>query len=139
MIKEANQRFPIKVIQFGEGNFLRAFVDWMIQKMNDQGVFNGQVAVVQPLAAGLTDMLEAQNCNYTHFLKGMKDGKPHEEHYINQSIQMTVNPYEDFDAFLNLAAIETANIIISNTTEAGIEFKESDTLDAKADVPTPVN
>ena len=137
LINENAPKHPIKVIQFGEGNFLRAFVDWMVQEMNDQGLFNGQVAVVQPLANGLTELLENQQCAYTHYLKGMKDGQPHEEHYINRSIQTTVNPYKNFDQFLDLAAIETAEIIVSNTTEAGIEFNDKDQFDDNEDLTYP--
>ncbi len=126
LINKNVPKLPIKVIQFGEGNFLRAFVDWMIHQMNTQNLFNGQIAVVQPLANGLTELLEEQQCAYTHYLKGIKNGQPYEEHYINRSIQTTINPYKNFDTFLNLAAIETADIIVSNTTEAGIEFKATD-------------
>lgn len=137
MLNDDYAKHPIKVIQFGEGNFLRAFVDWMIHKMNEQSCFNGQVAVVQPLKNGMIDMLEKQNCSYTHYLKGMKDGAPYEEHYINRSIRSTVNPYADFGGFLDLAAIESAGIIISNTTEAGIEFKDSDRFEDDAAVTYP--
>lgn len=131
------KEMPIKIIQFGEGNFLRGFVDWMVQKMNDQGVFNGTIAVVQPLAGGLVHMLEDQDYTYTHILKGMKDGVAVKEHYKNESIVTGLNPYDDFDAFLGLAKIDTANIIVSNTTEAGITFDETDKMDDKADVTFP--
>jgi tagaturonate reductase len=127
----------IKVIQFGEGNFLRAFVDWMIQKMNDQNIFNGQVAIVQPLENGLINLLEAQNLTYTHYLKGMKDGVAVKEHYKNTTVGMTNNPYEDYAGFLALAHIETANIIVSNTTEAGIDFSADDKFEDEARVTYP--
>ena len=61
---------PVKVIQFGEGGFLRGFADWMIQKMNEQTDFNGSVVVVQPIENGLCDLLSEQNCNYTHIIRG---------------------------------------------------------------------
>ncbi len=133
-MKKINEHYsrthrPIKVIQFGEGNFLRAFVDWMIQETNDATDFNGGIAVVQPLAGGLCQMLEDQDCLYTHYMNGMIDGKAVSKHYINDSIEKTVNPYEDYAAFLSLAEIETAKIIVSNTTEAGITFDENDSLD----------
>lgn len=117
---------PIKIIQFGEGNFLRAFVDYFVQKMNEMQLFNGAVAVVQPMPNGLLPLLEKQNFQYTHFMKGMKEGVPTSEHYVNQAIQMGVNPYTDFQAYLQLAHIESADIIVSNTTEAGIEFRQED-------------
>ena len=63
---------PERVIQFGEGGFLRGFVDWMIQKMNDNGSFSGNAVVVQPIEAGMCDMLTAQNCCYTHVIRGVE-------------------------------------------------------------------
>lgn len=130
-------QLPIRIIQFGEGNFLRGFVDWMVQKMNDEGVFEGRIAVVQPLGNGLVHMLEEQDYTYTHILKGIKDGVAVKEHYKNESIATGLNPYADFDAFLGLAKIETAKIIVSNTTEAGITFDETDKIEDNADVTFP--
>lgn len=89
-MNEISNKKPIKVIQFGEGNFLRGFVDWMIQKMNDQSLFNGSVALVQPLKTGLLPLLEEQNYEYTHYLKGIKNGEPICEHYTNSSISLGV-------------------------------------------------
>ena len=120
---------PIKVIQFGEGNFLRAFVDWMIQETNNVTDFNGGIAVVQPLATGLCQMLKDQDCLYTHYMNGVVEGKAVSDHYINDSIEMTINPYEDHQSFMALAEIDTARFIVSNTTEAGIAFDKNDTLD----------
>lgn len=120
---------PVKVIQFGEGNFLRAFVDWMIQKTNDETDFNGGIAVVQPLANGLCNMLEDQNCLYTHYMNGLKNGEAASDRVINDCINYTVNPYDDYAKFMSLAEIETAKFIISNTTEAGIAYDENDKLD----------
>lgn len=128
---------PIKVIQFGEGNFLRGFVDWMIQRMNQELNWDGSVAIVQPLKQGLVDLLRTQDFEYTHYLKGIKDKIAVSEHYINDSISMGVKPYEDFQAYLHLAHIESANIIVSNTTEAGIIYQEQDRFDMDADVSYP--
>ncbi|MBN2221271.1 MAG: tagaturonate reductase [Vallitaleaceae bacterium] len=128
---------PVKVIQFGEGNFLRGFVDWMIHRMNQEINWNGSVAIVQPLKQGLVDLLSTQDYEYTHYLKGIKDGTAVSEHYINESISMGVKPYEDFHAYLNLAHIDSANIIVSNTTEAGIIFQEQDQFENEADVSYP--
>ena len=128
---------PIKVIQFGEGNFLRAFVDWMIQKMNDEGGYNGGIAVVQPLKQGLIQMLADQEYTYTHYMRGIKNGEAISEYYKNNTIETGVNPYEDFSAYLQLAHIDTARVIVSNTTEAGIAFDENDTIDKNADVTFP--
>lgn len=120
---------PIKVIQFGEGNFLRAFVDWMVQKLNDETDFNGNVALVQPIAQGMVEMLREQDFLFTHYLKGIKGKEAVREHLLNNSIGMGVNPYEDYEGFLDLAAIETARFIISNTTEAGITYVAGETLE----------
>ncbi|NDL68871.1 tagaturonate reductase [Anaerotalea alkaliphila] len=120
---------PIKVIQFGEGNFLRAFTDWTVQKLNDEADFNGGIAVVQPLPVGLVDLLASQDFLYTHTLKGIKNGEPVKEHLLNDSIVSAVNPYTDHAGYLGLAAVETVKIVISNTTESGIAYEPEDTLE----------
>jgi len=120
---------PIKVIQFGEGNFLRAFVDFLIFRLNNETDFNGNVVVVQPIEQGLTKMLDDQNGLYTHFMKGLEDGKAKSDHNIIDVISKTVRPYEDFSEFMKLAELEEANVIISNTTEAGIAVDTTDTFD----------
>lgn len=111
-----------RFIQFGEGGFLRGFADWMIQKINDQTDFEGSVVVVQPIAQGMCDMLSAQDCMYTHVIRG-EEGV---EKQLVDVISRCVKPYEDFQAFLALAEIPTMRYVISNTTEAGITFKDSD-------------
>lgn len=131
------KKHPIRVIQFGEGNFLRGFVDWMIQEMNQKNIFNGSVAVVQPLANGLIPMLEEQGYNYNHYLKGIKNQEAVCEHYLNTTISKGINPFSDFNSFLELAHIETAEVIVSNTTEAGIVFHSEDTIEAGANVTYP--
>ena len=111
---------PIRVIQFGEGGFLRGFADWMLQKMSDKGLFDGSVAVVQPIEQGLCDLLESQECCYTHLIRGAEGV---ETTFCNV-ISRTVKPYADFEAYLALADIPTARFIFSNTTEAGITYNE---------------
>ncbi len=113
---------PERIIQFGEGGFLRGFVDWMIQKLNDNGSFDGSVVVVQPIAQGMCDMLEKQNCVYTHVIRGVEGV----EKSIIDVISRTVKPYDDFDAYLKLAENPDMRFIVSNTTEAGIVFEEGD-------------
>ena len=114
---------PIRVIQFGEGGFLRGFADWMLQKMTDKGLFDGSVAVVQPIEKGLCDMLEAQNGCYTHLIRGAEGV----ETTLCRVISRTVKPYDNFEEYLSLADIPTARFILSNTTEAGITYNEEDT------------
>ena len=113
---------PETVIQFGEGGFLRGFADWMIQKMTDVGAFEGKVVVVQPIENGLCDLLTAQDCKYTHVIRGSEGV---ETSLINV-ISRCVKPYEDFASYLALAEIPTMRFIISNTTESGIVFVGGD-------------
>ena len=120
--------FPVKVIQFGEGNFLRAFIDWQIQQMNKKGVFEGSVAVVQPLDRGMIEKLDEQNDQYTVVLEGLLDGKKIQSEEIINVIDHTVNPFKNYNDYLALADIPTAQFIFSNTTEAGIAFDPNDQL-----------
>lgn len=123
MMKEKTVRTE-RFIQFGEGGFLRGFADWMIQKINDQTDFEGSVVVVQPIEQGMCDMLSAQDCMYTHVIRG-EEGV---EKQLVDVISRCVKPYEDFAAYLALAEIPTMRYVISNTTEAGITFKDSDKI-----------
>ncbi len=121
-----------KVIQFGEGGFLRGFVDWMLQKLNEETSFEGGVVVVQPIENGMCQMLEAQGCNYTHLMRGLKNGKPTVEEKHITVIQKTVEPYKDFQGYLQLAEDPDFRFVVSNTTEAGITYKKGET---PADAP----
>ncbi len=118
---------PIKILQFGEGNFLRAFVDWIIQTMNDKEVFNGSVAVVQPVSFGRVKEMKEQDGLYTLFLQGLLDGKVIEQHQIIDVIDDLINPYEEYDKYLSYAKSDDLEFVISNTTEAGIVLDKEDT------------
>ena len=120
---------PIKVVQFGEGNFLRAFVDFVIDKLNKEANFNAGVAVIQPLAGGLVELLNKQDGLYNLFIKGVKEGEEIQEQRTISCVQKGINPYKDYDEYLKLAEEESLEFIISNTTEAGIAYDESDTLE----------
>ncbi len=113
---------PERVIQFGEGGFLRGFVDWILQAVNEKSDFNGNVAVVQPIENGMCDMLAAQDCLYTHVIRGVEGV----ETQIIDVISRCVKPYEDFSAYLKLAENPDFRFIVSNTTESGIAFVDSD-------------
>ncbi len=115
---------PERIIQFGEGGFLRGFVDWMVQKMNDNGSFCGNIVVVQPIAEGMCDMLTAQNCCYTHVIRGVEGV----DKTVVNSISRCVKPYEDFASYLALAENPDFRFVVSNTTEAGIVFSEDDKI-----------
>jgi len=120
------KKFPTKVIQFGEGNFLRAFIDWQIQQMNNQQLFNGGITIVQPIEKGMIDYLEAQDNLYTVTLEGLLDGKKIQSDEVITSINNTINPYAKFSEYLELAEEDTIEVIFSNTTEAGIAYDETD-------------
>ncbi|MBQ8525755.1 MAG: tagaturonate reductase [Clostridia bacterium] len=122
---------PERVIQFGEGGFLRGFIDWILQITNEKTDFNGSAVVVQPIEQGLCDRLEAQNCVYTHIMRGMKDGVPTVDTKVIDVISRTVKPYDDYDAYLALAENPDFRFVFSNTTESGIAYVEGDKLDDK--------
>ena len=119
---------PTRAIQFGEGNFLRAFVDWQLQQMNTQGLFNGGVKIVQPLAGGLVAMLEEQDNLYTVLLEGKQNGEEVQTHEVITLVNGTINPYTDYEAYLALAEDDDIEFIFSNTTESGIVFSADDQL-----------
>lgn len=116
----------IKVMQFGEGNFLRAFVDWIIQKMNDKGVYDGHVVVVQPMPFGRVKELEKQDGLYTLYLQGMEDGKRVRTHEIIDVLDDFIDPFTQYDKYLKYAESEDLQTVISNTTEAGIALDKND-------------
>lgn len=120
---------PEKIIQFGEGGFLRGFVDWILQITNEKTDFDASVVVVQPIKEGLCDKLAAQDCVYTHIARGMKDGVPTVDKKIIDIISRTVKPYDDYDAYLKLAENPEFRFVFSNTTESGITYVADDKFD----------
>jgi tagaturonate reductase len=115
-----------KIIQFGEGGFLRGFVDWIVQLTNEATDFNAGVVVVQPIEKGMCDQLEAQNCVYTHMMRGIKNGAPTVITKKIDCISRTVQPYQSWDSYLALAENRDFRFVVSNTTESGIAFDEKD-------------
>ena len=115
---------PERVIQFGEGGFLRGFVDWMLHRINKNSDFNGSVVVVQPIEAGLCDMLSEQDCVYTHLCRGVEGV----ETDVIDVISRCVKPYESFDEYLKLAENPDFRFVVSNTTESGIVFSADDKI-----------
>lgn len=118
---------PIKVVQFGEGNFLRAFIDYAFQELNEKVDFNAGIAVVQPIENGMVNMLNDQDGLYTLFMKGLTKGKEIQEKTLISNLVLGINPYTDFNNYLALAKEEELAFIISNTTESGIDYVSSDT------------
>lgn len=113
------------VIQFGEGGFLRGFVDYFFQKLQDKGLFDGSVVIVQPIEKGMCSVLEQQGCEYNLFLRGIDNGQVVDEHTHIDIISRCVNPYENFESYMKLAENPDFRFIVSNTTEAGIEYVDS--------------
>lgn len=116
---------PERIIQFGEGNFLRAFVDWIIWNMNAKTDFNSNVVVVQPIEKGMVDMLNKQDNLYHVNLQGLDKGETVNSLELIDVISRSLNPYTDFKAFIQLAEQPEMRFVISNTTEAGIVFDPS--------------
>jgi len=118
-----------RIIQFGEGNFLRAFANWMIHEMNKKAGFDAGVVAVQPIDQGLIKMLNDQDGLYTLYLNGIKNGEAISEHEIIDCIQRGINPYTNHSGYLANAENPDLRFVISNTTEAGISYNPEDKLD----------
>lgn len=117
---------PIKVVQFGEGNFLRGFVDHMIDIANEQGKFDGSIVLVKPRDGGNLDQFHAQDCQYTVSLRGMVDDEAKVLNRVVTSVADAVHPYAEHEKYMKLAELDTLRFVVSNTTEAGIVFDETD-------------
>ena len=126
-IKEKKER-PVKVLQFGEGNFLRAFVDEMIDKANEEGYFNGNIEIVKPRAHGSLSQFINQDFLYTVSLKGIVNGKAGIQNRIITSVSDVYSAYNAYDKFLKSAHNPELQFVVSNTTEAGIIFDEKDSF-----------
>ena len=127
----AANKYPSKIIQFGEGNFLRAFVDWIIWNTNQKTNFNAGVVVVQPIEKGMVEMLNSQDGLYHVNLQGIDKGEAVDSIQMIDVINRGLNPYTQNDEFMALAEDPNIRFVISNTTEAGIAFDPSCKLDDK--------
>jgi tagaturonate reductase len=125
-IEKVYGNYPEKILQIGEGNFLRAFADWMINNANANGDYKGSIVLCQPIANGLADMINDQDGVYTLAMRGIEDGKAVEKIEQITSVSRCINPYSDYEAFMEIARSKDLEVIISNTTEAGISYKEGD-------------
>jgi len=113
---------PERVLQFGEGNFLRAFVEEFIDVMNERAGFDGKVVLVQPIAPGLEPVISRQEGLYTLLLRGREEGRPVSQRRVISCVSRCINPYEDYRTLLDCAKIPELRFLVSNTTEAGIVF-----------------
>lgn len=119
---------PVKVLQFGEGNFLRAFADYAIDVANEKNGFNGNIAVILP-RAGRTNRFARQDNLYTVCLRGRRNGSVYTENRVITSIETVLSAKEEYQDFMALAHMATLEFVISNTTEAGIAFDGTDALE----------
>ncbi|MCM1127632.1 MAG: tagaturonate reductase [Lachnospiraceae bacterium] len=120
---------PVKVLQFGEGNFLRAFVDYMIDIANEKGEFNGDIVLVKPIEFGSLKFFHDQECQYTVQLRGIADGEAKKINRVITSVTDAVDAYEEYEKYAGCAKLDSLRFIVSNTTEAGIVYDETDRLE----------
>ena len=120
---------PVKVLQFGEGNFLRAFVDYMIDIANEQGKFDGDVVLVKPIEFGSLDRFHKQESQYTVQLRGIVDGEPKKISRIVTSVTDVVDAYGEYEKYAAYAKLDSLRFIVSNTTEAGIVYDDTDRME----------
>jgi tagaturonate reductase len=120
--------YPERIIQFGEGNFLRAFVDWMVHQMNKSAVFKGRVVVVQPISQGRVQQLNEQDGLYTLLLRGMQEGKIIDNREIIPAISRGLSVTDQWEEVLKCADNPEIEFVVSNTTEAGISYRAEDNL-----------
>ncbi len=118
------EKAPEKVLQFGEGNFLRAFVNYWFDLANEKADWNGKCVLVQPIAPGLAPMINEQEGLYTLYLRGSQNGQKVDDMRVISSVSRCLNPYEadGFKAMMEVAVSDDLEIIVSNTTEAGIVY-----------------
>ena len=145
MIKELNKSTvekvdrPVRILQFGEGNFLRAFVDWQIDIANEKGVMNAGVAICQPIidpehkVLGMIDLLHKQDNMYHVYLEGIENKQPKKDVRLVKSVMDSFNPYVDYEKYEHYFLSPELKITISNTTEAGIRYEEGDDLEARVE------
>ena len=123
------QERPVKVVQFGEGNFLRGFVDYMIDVANETVGFDGDVVIVKPIEFGNLERFQRQECQYTVSLRGITDGIASVKNRLVTSVTDAVGAYEEYEKYSNLAKLDTLRFVVSNTTEAGIVYLGTEKLD----------
>ncbi|MDR0485646.1 MAG: tagaturonate reductase [Elusimicrobiota bacterium] len=125
-VEKVYGKYPQKVLQIGEGNFLRAFADWMIDEANERGDFKGSILLCCPIKAGMEKVINEQDGLYTLIMRGIEDKKPISKTRQITSVSKCINPYQNFEDFLEAARNPDIEVVISNTTEAGIAYNEND-------------
>ncbi|MCK0157068.1 tagaturonate reductase [Cellulophaga sp. F20128] len=121
--------YPIKILQYGDGNFLRAFIDWMIQEMNKTVAFNAGILMLKARkGAGQIPLFKSQDSLYTVCLNGIKKGAVLSNNVLIDAVQDTLSPYSDFSTYFEQAKNPDLRFVFSNTTEAGIVYTKTDQL-----------
>lgn len=127
-----NSSYPTKIVQFGEGNFLRCFVDWIVEKLNKNTDFNSGITIVRPINTQNPPSLNIQNGLYTTIIRGInEENKLIKEYSLIESVNNEIDIYNNFNEFLELARTPEIKYIFSNTTEAGINYNPNDKFDDK--------
>lgn len=131
--RKTADKLPERIIQFGEGNFLRAFVDYMFDEINAQGLFEGGITLVQPIPGGdfLRNILNEQEGLYTLIARGRENGEKVAAKRLITCVNRCINPYVDFETYNNCAKNPELRFVVSNTTEAGISWEEEDMVKGK--------
>jgi tagaturonate reductase len=117
---------PVRILQFGEGNFMRAFCDWMVDILNEKSGLDASVQLVQPIKTGMGALINAQEGLYHLVLNGIRDGKQVRTTRLITCVKGALNPYDDYEAYLHLAENRDLSLVFSNTTEAGITYSAGD-------------
>jgi tagaturonate reductase len=125
-LKSSKPDYPVKILQFGTGNFLRGFVDWMVQLMNERIDYRSSVHIIQSHGKSIPEAFNQQDCLYHVLIRGKADGQPIEKYHLISCIKGISNPHIDFKEYLSLAMLPDVKIVVSNTTEAGIAFRNND-------------
>lgn len=128
---------PVRILQIGDGNFLRGFVDWMLDVANGAGLMNAEVLMVQPIERGIADLMKAQDQLFTVLLRGVQNGKPVQSRRLVSCVKDSLNPYTQWDALLATVQDPTLRFVVSNTTEAGIAYVEEALVEGKCPVNFP--
>ncbi|WP_330985265.1 MULTISPECIES: tagaturonate reductase [Enterobacterales] len=122
--------YPDRIIQFGEGNFLRAFIDWQIDLLNEHTDLNAGVVIVRPIASDFPPSLSTQDGLYTTIIRGLNEqGEAVSDARLIRSVNREISAYSDYAAFLELAHNPQMRFVFSNTTEAGISYHAGDKFD----------
>jgi len=143
-VKTLNRRdfpgaqYPERIIQFGEGNFLRAFVDWQVDLLNEHTDLDAGVVIVRPIDSDFPPSLSTQDGLYTTIIRGLNEqGEAVSDSRLIRSVNRELNVYREYDAYLALAHNPDIRFVFSNTTEAGISYHAGDKFDDTPAVSYP--